>query len=384
MVKYTRRILGRLQKRSVEKRKVDAGAVRVPVTRGDTEFTAAMNKEYQRTFRDGTYVYWLTHEKDGYWAICPGTTGRKYDLIHPLKDVNNVPRTLEWMKRLCDDGITIEGRETGENISDEEYYGIGKGVNKRIAEIIDTVQHKTFGKIALVRWVGENMGTASFVPVKDLMNCDQAIHELEAQKKRGIRLGDMKIWKHVPAGSEAPLAVRPIKMCNQRRVRNIKGRGRKKSLFGGYKNPKQEKARFYKAWREGNSCLFDVINGVYHALPRIAIAQLAAISQKSMPELEGKLSAIFERYHTGLNLESIEERSVHGKLCANLPQKEGVVFVMYRMIGAAHCGVLYDGVPVDLPMYKRLDSEEFILTEQKGFKSAMQKKTFSITNFVIS
>lgn len=361
--------------------------------RKEEEIYKRIYEHYPRLLPDGTFVYWMGKDKKGYYLICPhgGSTRHRYV---PMGDPNGVLERFDWMRRLCDAGITIDGRESEPAVSIEEIKTLGHGVNTKVAEIIQIYRrdhHKNLPNLYLIRWTGENMGTAALVPFEDLRGCSEMIRAFNAEERKMTELKDFALWQHIKAGAKCkPRAGRASKFDSANTITPNKrswkkhGRGRKKTLFKGLKNPAWSKKKFRKALRIENSCLFDILDSEYHVLPRHCIEPLASLTLKDHDSFASGLNSLLAKHNAGMVVTSLHDKTEDVKLRDAIPKDEGTVFVQYRGVGISHCGVMVANHPTLLKRFKVLNSNEHSLEEQDIFKEDLENRVFFVRTFKLT
>jgi len=354
-----------------------------------TDIYSKISARYPRSWGIFSTIYWMQKIAKKYkiYGISKGKLG--------YYSIKSVPEQLQWMKRLVDEGIGFDGREIGESLDPVEWKNVGKRRNLRIAEIIDIYPpepHLNLPELYLVRWIGEGMATASFMPIKDL-DCTALIAAFNAERKKK-QLKDIRLWEHVPAGSRSIASARISPDYNDKFISLLempknnnsklkrKGRGKQKQLFKGNRHPALVRKWFKKDLKDKNSCLFQCLNSISHVFPRRMIGELENATTKEWSKFTHSLQNLFLKYLKNIRIAwTIYKQDLIGNLHENLlllANSNDPLIVIYRGVGVAHCGLWKKQKAVDLTIYENLKDQNGKTESQTAFKNDLGREVKSI------
>lgn len=357
--------------------------------KSEKELRKRINQYYSRTLPNQETAYWIEKVENLYQAYVK--RGKSAVWIN----LDEIPNNLLWMKHLADEGIKLGGREEGESVSWEEWKNIGKGINNRIAEIIEIyppVPEFNLPELYFCRWVGENLGTAAFLPFEELQ-CSAMIKAF-IMEKSVKPLRKIRLWKHIPIGTKSP-AHGNRKFCDgdnsqpfdanfflSKKVYKSHGCGKKRTIFVGLKHRNEAIKKYKKDYIKSNDCLFIALNSLFHCIPKKLIQIIQNSTKNEWLNFTEKLRLCFEKSNLKIKVVwSVYKNNVSGTLIQNIKMlglNSGKLLVLYRGKGIAHCGIIENGNVKKIKIFNNLGDLKGKWVRQRGLLEDLGKEITEI------
>jgi len=383
------------------------------------DFYKLVNETYPRWVSSagplqGKYVYWIDEINGKMTARCTDSLKSKKD-EEDFTTFDVVPKEIEWMYNIYKNGIKWWGRK------EHQYDDVKRNYKKNcIAEVLTSTAFKykeRYVDLYLVRFCGENMGSAAWMRRCDLQGCEKMIKEFEKEKLlKGDKLDEYDLRYNGLTSLKCP------KTKNFEFIENKQDKKRPKALVDNKicklqpitKNEPVKNTRFTMIYNQHEknrirdkkanqlkmfdetSCIFHSINSLYQLWPKRALQILCLGNCEKWKDIKNKIKKCLEKYSPKFTLSILYQReNMNGTLFSNISKleflKEIDCIVGYRAKNTftGHAGVLQKGKIQKIKIFqyearKKLNKENYILETQEKLKEDMKSEITELIIFVIN
>jgi len=359
------------------------------------------------------YIYWVEEVDGKLNARCTKSLKSRTE-EEDLIQFDIIPNEISWIVDIYRKGIHWWGRN--EHPYDDKKRNYKKNL---IAEVITSTEFKYkdhLVEIFLMRFCGENMGSAAWMRRSELQGCEKLIREYEKEKlKKGDRLAEYNLSYHGITALNAPKTlnfnftdVKPhqtqdITSKNEQHhyLQTItKNEPYKNTKFMLMYNPHDKNRSRNKKSNEIKmlddvSCLFHSINSLYQIWPKRAMQILYFGKSEKWSDIKIKIEKCLKKYSPQFELSILyQNEKAQGTLKANIEKlvflKDIDCVLCYHIKNTitGHAGVMKNGKIQNLKIYKyearkKLDKKNYIYENQDKFKEDLKYEISEMIVFVL-
>lgn len=360
------------------------------------------------------YIFWIEKQADGYLCYCTDDYENKHCKVTKLH-TDYVPHEIRWMKQFADAGLKIGGRKKHPEDCEKQPKN-----STSIAEIIASVKYKynkSTYKLYLIRYLGEDMGSAVFVRREDLDPASLLLKSFEKQEK--IKKGKFMTYELEYDGFTAKMPARikdaifkdqnvPVSVANSNSEEKkfdekctesnkvYRRKGPERIYAQNRKNRLLDLQIAKSEIRKEGSCVYDVLKHLLPQIPKRICNLFLTQKAKTWDGMRDLFFQILSKYCGEREFKFVFElndcnESLETIINSNLNKNSGIFIIFYRVKGSfsGHCGLIVDGNIPDLIKINRkiclkAGEKKFATQEQNIMKEDLKRTISEIYGIQLS